>query len=107
VNKQETAALLVKIQLGDNREVTDLVVREWHDTIEHLEYTDCVEAVTLHRRESTEYMQPAHVVRLVKRIREERARSQDDMGLIRSPEECEHVWAVNGWCGLCGSSRVA
>lgn len=73
MNIQETTALLTKIQLGDNREVTELVVREWHDTVGFLEYGDAVEAVRLHRRESAAYLLPAHVVAGARRVARDRA----------------------------------
>jgi hypothetical protein len=68
----QTAKVLAKIQLGDNRVVDALTLREWLDTIGYLDFDDAIQAVTLHRRESTEYLQPAHVIRNAKRIREDR-----------------------------------
>ena len=78
MNIQETAAVLAKIKIGDNREVDSqgLVLREWHDAIGHLEFADAIEAVALHRRESTEYLQPGHVVANVRRVRAARERAE-------------------------------
>jgi hypothetical protein len=73
MNVSETATLLGKIQVGDNREVSDVVVAEWHDTINYLRFDDAVEAVRLHRRSSTEYLSPAHVVAGAKAIARQRA----------------------------------
>ena len=73
MNVSETAALLGKIQVGDNREVSDVVVAEWHDTIGYLRYEDAIEAVRLHRRSSAEYLSPAHVVAGAKAIARQRA----------------------------------
>lgn len=73
MNINQTAAVLAKIQLGDNREVTSLVLQEWHDTIGDLDYDDAVEAVRMHRKDSTAYLMPAHVrenVRVIQRRRE-------------------------------------
>lgn len=72
MNIAETAKVLAKIQLGDNRVVSDLVVQEWHDVIGFLRFDDAVEAVRRHRRESAEYLLPAHVVagaRAIARVR--------------------------------------
>ena len=72
----ETAAVLAKIKLGDNRQVDNagLVLNEWHDAIGDLEYSDAIAAVVLHRRESTEYLMPAHIRMGAKRARESRER---------------------------------
>jgi hypothetical protein len=68
----ELKRVLAKIQLGDNRQVDALVVREWFDTIGYLPFVESIEAVTLHRRESTAYLLPAHIITNVKRIRADR-----------------------------------
>lgn len=68
MNKEEIAAVVAKVKLGDNREVNELVLREWFDTIGHLRFQDAVEAVTMHRQESTDYLMPVHIVRNVRRI---------------------------------------
>lgn len=70
MNIQDTAAVLAKAQLVDNRQISELVIREWHDAIGHLNYADAIEAVTNHRRDSTDYLQPAHVVAGARRVRE-------------------------------------
>lgn len=69
---EDTARVVAKIQLGDNRVVDALTVREWHDSIGHLEYEDCIAAVTLHRQSSTEYLMPAHITRNVVLVRNSR-----------------------------------
>lgn len=74
MNIQETAAVLAKAQLVDNRQISELVIREWHDVIGHLQYADAIIAVTNHRRDSTDYLQPAHVVAGARKIRETRQR---------------------------------
>lgn len=65
--------MLAKIQLGDSRTVDVLVLNEWVDSIGFLPFQDTIAAVTLHRRESTDYLLPAHLIRNVKRIQERRA----------------------------------
>jgi len=75
VNIAETARILAKAQLVDNRQVTELVVKEWHEVIGHLHYEDAYNAVTEHRRTSTEYLQPAHVVAGTRHAREARERA--------------------------------
>jgi len=74
VNIQETAAVLAKIKLIDNREITELVIREWHDIIGHIEYADAIVAVREHRKTSTDYLLPGHVVQGARRARDARER---------------------------------
>ena len=75
MNLQETAQVLAKIQLGDNRQVDELTVREWHDSIGHLAMHEAIEAVRMHRQTSLDYLMPAHVVAGA-RIARERALSE-------------------------------
>ena len=79
MNSQQVAAVLAKIQLGDNRETdaAGLVLAEWVDSIGDLNFDDAVEAVRMHRKESTEYLLPAHVRAGVRRVRELRSPSND------------------------------
>ena len=69
----ELKKVLAKIQLGDNRQVDSMTLREWNDTIGHLDFADTIAAVTMHRRESAAYLVAAHLIANVKRIREDRA----------------------------------
>jgi hypothetical protein len=96
MNVRETAAVLAKIKLGDNREVTELVVAEWHDTIGHLSYPEAVAAVKLHRQESTDYLMPAHVIRNARRLEERYLPPRKAI----TAAECGHVFK-GGWCVHC------
>lgn len=69
MNKQECAKVMAKIQLVDNRQVDALTLEEWFSTIGDLRFTDAVAAVTMHRQESDEWIQPVHVIRNTKRVR--------------------------------------
>ena len=75
MNISDTASVLAKIKLGDNRNVDELVIREWHDGIGDLDWADCVEAVRMHRRSSADYLQVFHVRVNVRAIRARRARA--------------------------------
>lgn len=98
MNRPEMARLLAKIQLGDRRQVTDLVVDDWMETIGHLNYPDAYNAVVTHRRESTEYLQPGHITRHV------RARTPQ-VAITMSPEApttcTKHRWLDDGSCLHC------
>lgn len=81
MNKAECAKVLAKIQLGDSRQVDQLVLEEWFDTIGFLPFEAAIEGVRTHRRESTDYLLPAHVVKNARR-------AQDRLRAIESPSEC-------------------
>ncbi len=69
VDIQQTAQLLALIKVGDNRTVDRTTIAAWHDLVQDLPIDDALEAVRVHRRESTDYLMPAHVITGVKRIR--------------------------------------
>lgn len=81
MNAFEMKRLLAKISLGDNRQVDQLVIDDWMETIGFLDYRDAYQAVVAHRRESTEYLMPAHVkagsarVRSAREVEESRQRA--------------------------------
>lgn len=87
MNIQETAAVLAKIKIGDNREIDSkgIVLREWHQEIGHLPYQDALEAVVMHRQESTEYLQAGHIVANVARILRRRERDER----VNNPRQIE------------------
>jgi hypothetical protein len=68
VNVQQTTELLVLIQIIDNRRVDEAVVIAWHELLDDVEFDAAREALKLHRRESTEWVTPAHVRANVTRI---------------------------------------
>ena len=78
MNNSQVAAVLAKIQLGDNREVDSqgLLLREWHESIGDLRFEDAIEAVRLHRRESTAYLTANHIRVGAQRARDAREREE-------------------------------
>lgn len=76
MTRSQTARLLAKAQLIDNRTVDEMTVEAWHEIVGHLDYDDAMEALTEHRRTSTLYLQPAHIIEGVKRLR----RARVDLG---------------------------
>ena len=75
MNRSHTALVLTKIAALDNRRLDDPhgaetpILDAWHELIGHLRYEDCIQAVTEHRRESTDWLLPAHIITRVKAIR--------------------------------------
>lgn len=66
MNRQEANALLTAIALGDNRTTDDDAVEYWYGLLRDIQIRDAMEAVEAHRRESTEWLQPAHIRQAVK-----------------------------------------
>jgi hypothetical protein len=77
VNIQQVAAVVAKVKLGDNRDVDKLVLQEWEASIGDLDFDMAIEAVSMHRRESTDYLQPAHIRRNVARIKEDSSQGRE------------------------------
>jgi hypothetical protein len=71
----DAARVLAACALYDNRTVGRADAAAWFQTIGDLPVEDALEAVARHYRESTDRMMPAHVRRIVREIREERARA--------------------------------
>lgn len=71
----QTGQLLALVQIGDNRRVDRAVIAAWHDLVHDLPLDDALDAVRQHRRESTDYLLPAHVIAGVRRIRGARLRA--------------------------------
>lgn len=69
MNDHDLVKVLAKIQLGDNRQVDHGTVAFWRETIGDLDVQDALDAVAQHFRESTDYLQPAHLRRIVKERR--------------------------------------
>jgi len=67
--------LLTYIAVLDNRRFGEETVLAWHGIIGHLDIDDCREAVRRHFASTTEYLMPAHIVRLVGEIDRERRRA--------------------------------
>ncbi|TFD80856.1 hypothetical protein [Cryobacterium psychrophilum] len=68
-------ALVSKIQLDDSRQVDRLVLLGWYEKLGDLNFEEARDAVLMHRKESPDYLQAAHVRANVKLIRKDRARS--------------------------------
>jgi len=71
MEKAQTARLLAVAAVVDNRRVEPATVEAWHEVLGHLDYGACRRALAEHRRSSTAYLQPAHIVALVDQERDE------------------------------------
>lgn len=65
MNFRETAQLLVKVQLGDNRTVDEATIVYWAETIGDLSYEQADGALRRFRRERPgTYLEPGHLLEL-------------------------------------------
>jgi|HubBroStandDraft_3_1064219.scaffolds.fasta_scaffold69173_1 hypothetical protein len=89
MNRDDVIDLLTIVSAADNRQVTapDIVV--WHEHLERYERDECLDAIMSHQRESTEYLQPAHVIQ---RVRAKR----NDMIERADPDDRPHMVGLNG-----------
>lgn len=69
---RETSRLLQHAGVIDHRRPDDSTLLAWHELLAPYTLSDCLDALRAHRRESTDYLQPAHIiarVRAVQRVR--------------------------------------
>lgn len=84
MNREEAGQLLAIIAMGDNRHIAPEHAVYWQNLLADIRLEDAAQAVATHRRESAEYLQPAHIVRLV-RIE----RSRRTANIVYEPVEGE------------------
>ena len=52
------------------------MIQTWWEILGHLHFSDAMNGLLAHRRESTEYVQPAHIIAQARRAKRERLRVQ-------------------------------
>lgn len=85
MNKTQTAQMLTIASMVDSRTVAPETVEAWHEILGDLDFDMAREAMTRHRRESTDYLMPAHIVAHYNQIEKERRaliRRAERVGLI-------------------------
>ena len=85
MTRDEVVKVLARVQMDDNRQVDRVVVESWVEEIGDLEFGDAIEAVVMHRRETTAWLMAAHVRENVRRVKAAQAR--DDR--VNSPRQIE------------------
>lgn len=86
MNLEQTAALLARVQVIDNRKVDEATVLAWQELLGDVDYPAALEAVKLHFRESTAYLLPAHVRANVTRIMTAEDAPVDEWGNRLEPD---------------------
>lgn len=74
MNEPEAFKLLALASARDGRTVDPAVAKVWAEDLKRIDFGDAVEALSLHFRESTDWLLPAHVIRCVRRVKDNRER---------------------------------
>lgn len=95
----EIIDLLTAVSAFDNRRPNPAAVAAWGKAAELGRWTlaEALDAVTLHFADSTEYLMPAHITKLIRSSRQDRAMREEalaiEAGLV-DPEAAARVQAV-------------
>lgn len=54
----------------------EAAIQTWWEILGHLSFSDAMNGLIQHRRESTEYVQPAHIIAQARRAKRERMREE-------------------------------
>jgi hypothetical protein len=76
MNLEQAGAVLAKAAAFDNRTIGDANLLAWHEILGDLDVDDCLDAISQHHRESTDYLMPAHVRRIALKLRKDRNEQQ-------------------------------
>lgn len=71
---EETAKLLAKIALIENKSATDEQIVAWAEILSDVMFVDANEALVRHYKSSTESVKPAHIYRGAKEAKQERTK---------------------------------
>lgn len=66
MNIPETSQFLKRVALLDNRQVDEATIAHWQSILDRYELGECIRALEKHMRDTTDYLMPAHIVRLVR-----------------------------------------
>lgn len=90
MNFADTGKLLAFIGAVDRRIPGDAEIAAWQELLEDINLDDALNAVREHRRTSTDWIQPAHILNGVKKARSKRIDTADTT-LEAFPNEVEGV----------------
>lgn len=85
MNAVEAAALLVTCAAYDNRKASDEANDAWATALYDITLEDGVKAVHVHYRESTDRIMPAHVRRIVSRVKAVRWKTHGPLDSAAAP----------------------
>ena len=91
----EATALLAVAAAFDNRKPDADAAKAWSVALDGYPFVDCRDAIVAHYRKTTDWLMPAHVLELVKRVRDKRI--ADSEGALTPPPECREGDAHRDW----------
>lgn len=95
MNRSEAAQALTVAAAYDNRSIGQTNVAAWTKALDDLRLSDVVDAIHAHYRDSSDFLQPAHIRKAVQQIR---ARRIDDAVIPAPPHElADDVQAALEW----------
>ena len=102
----EAAIVLAKIAAIDNRTVTESAALAWAEALdERMTLDDALEAVRIHRAGSLDYIQPAHVNVIVRKIRHDHTAAAGTPPIPQGLEyEQEQAWR-KAWVQAIGEGK--
>lgn len=105
MTREQVAAVLAAVQLGDGRQTDRVVLDYWAGLISEVHPADALAAVTLHRREQPGvWLEPGHIISGARRAREAREREErmnrpaiesQPIILDRAAHEAEAAYWIN------------
>lgn len=87
MNASEAAVLLGKLAGIDSRNPSDAAARAWAEVLPDVTLDEALAAVPIHRRQSTEWCQPAHILRIVEAARREQRRAEREARELAAEEQ--------------------
>lgn len=90
MNLIEAGRALAKVAGFDGREVGDAMVLAWQEALTDERYPDVMRAITAHFQSSTDFVMPAHIAALVRKIH------ADDRQAVRDKAHDDRLRAIDG-----------
>lgn len=85
----EVGRLVTRIAITDNRTIDTTTILDWEEILpEWLPFDLAMQAIIVHRRTSTEYLQPAHVIAIAETLMEEQKPPPSLPPLLDDPAGC-------------------
>jgi hypothetical protein len=89
MNRSEAALLLGMAASRDRRTIGDADVLAWAEDLDDIDFDDAKRALRKYFRESTDWLLPAHIRRIVSEFDRDRRRAA--LAAAEEAPECEHL----------------
>jgi hypothetical protein len=103
ITLEDANELLKVAQRYDNRTIAEGNIEGWYAALRDLDYPECVAAIIRHHQDSTDFVAPAHIRRVVADLRSLSRKivaTQDEDNHCGRPScVCDHKHCDHGWIG--------